>query len=440
MSEIIICLFGGTRYDRSCQGLAGAGRQLADQLGTSLRAVVIGAGAESLAEEVASVVDSITVVDQPDLAEYQPEPYLTALTELFSSLSPRAVLLSNDAYSQELTPRLAHRLNGSAVGDGIAVTPAGDRLRVVRQVYGGKAQATMELKRTPAVIWLRARSFAAPLPRSVAAEITVSTVQVNDAARTRVVERKREESGCARGCARVIVSGGRGIGGPEPFTSELLPLADLMVRRLRLLKSARVTPAGRHPPGKLGRLAKKSRRICTSRSPSPERVNTWPESPKPRTLLRLIPTQTRRSSNTAASVLLKTTGRLCRCCAKNWRHYRNERRYAPDLLEHLPDLGHVCRLAPTVMTQPLGSPASESLAQRPAGRPIDHPVAAETRVQARSGPATDGKECFCRVVSPADYLWLCNSDDRHHCGCAGRGLWHGDHARPVLSLLPVVHR
>jgi electron transfer flavoprotein alpha subunit len=257
MSEIIICLFGSTRYDRSCQGLAGAGRQLADQLGTSLRAAVIGAGAESLAEQVAGVVDSITVADQPDLAEYQPEQYLTALAELFSSLSPRAVLLSNDSYSQELSPRLAHRLNGSAVGDGIAVTATGDRLRVVRQVYGGKAQATIELKRTPAVIWLRSRSFAAPLPRPVASEITRTTLQVNAGARTRVVERKREESGSVRlEDARVIVSGGRGIGGPEPFTSELLPLADLMGAQVAASRAA--CDAGWAPPTwQIGQTGKK---------------------------------------------------------------------------------------------------------------------------------------------------------------------------------------
>src|SRR5205814_1232258 len=77
-----------------------------------------------------------------------------------ADLSPRAVLLAGDTYSQEIAPRLAYRLGGSAVGDGVEVRVEGETLRVSRQVYGGKAQAVIELKRMPAVVWLRARSFA----------------------------------------------------------------------------------------------------------------------------------------------------------------------------------------------------------------------------------------------------------------------------------------
>src|ERR1700730_12797871 len=164
MNDVVFCLFGAPGYDKSAQGLAGAGRRLADGLGWGLRAIVIGAGGATLASEVAGIADSTTVADQVELAEYHPELCLSALSKLCGDLSPRAVLLSNDAYSQELAPRLAHRLGGSAVGDGVEVRLQGECLQVVRQVYGGKAQAVIELKRKPAVVWLRARSFA-PAPR-----------------------------------------------------------------------------------------------------------------------------------------------------------------------------------------------------------------------------------------------------------------------------------
>ena len=230
MNDVVICLLGAAGYDKSAQGLAGAGRRLADELRGRLRAIVIGAGAAMLAHEVAGVVDSATIVDQAELAEYQPELYLSTLAKLCGDLSPHAVLLSNDAYSQELAPRLAHRLGGSAVGDGVEVRIEGERLRVVRQVYGGKAQAVIELKRKPAVVWLRARSFAPALRRESAGEITRAALEIKTDSRTRVIERNREETGSARlEDARVIVSGGRGIGGPEPFNTELLPLADLIV-------------------------------------------------------------------------------------------------------------------------------------------------------------------------------------------------------------------
>src|SRR3989442_100242 len=229
MNDVVICLFGAAGYDKSAQGLAGAGRRVADELGGQLRAIVIGVGAATLASEVAGVVDSATVVDQAELAEYQPELCLSALTKLCGDLSPRAVLLGNDAYSQELAPRLAHRLNGSAVGDGVEIRMWNECLHVVRQVYGGKAQAVIELKRKPAVVWLRARSFAPALRRETAGEITRAALEINTDPRTRVVERKREETGSARlEDARVIVSGGRGICGAATISTPLRARAVLI--------------------------------------------------------------------------------------------------------------------------------------------------------------------------------------------------------------------
>ncbi len=257
MNDIIISLFASAGFDKSAQGLAGAGRRLATELGGQLRAIVIGAGADSLASEVARVADTVTVADQAELAEYQPEICLSALVHLCGELSPRAVLLAGDTYSQEIAPRLAYRLGGSAVGDGVEVRMEGEALRVSRQVYGGKAQAVLELKRPPAVVWLRARAFAPAVPRPEAREITRAALNIQADTRTRIVERKREEGGDVRlEEARVIVSGGRGIGGPEPFESELKPLADLLGAQMAASRAA--CDAGWVPPTwQVGQTGKK---------------------------------------------------------------------------------------------------------------------------------------------------------------------------------------
>jgi electron transfer flavoprotein alpha subunit len=179
------------------------------------------------------------------------------LTSLCADLSPRAVLLANDTYSQELAPRLAYRLGGSAVGDGVEVRVEGGALRVSRQVYGGKARAVIELKRMPAVVWLRARSFAPAAPRAEAGDIKRAALDIQADMRTRVVERRREEVGEARlEEARVIVSGGRGIGGPGPFEAELKPLADLLGAQMAASRAA--CDAGWVPPTwQVGQTGKK---------------------------------------------------------------------------------------------------------------------------------------------------------------------------------------
>ena len=257
MNDVLICLFAYTGFDKAAQGLAGTGRRLAEQLGGSLRAVVLGTGAEALAEGVAGVADQVMIADQSELAEYQPETSLAALTMLCKELSPRAVLLSNDTYSQELAPRLAHRLGGSCAGDAVEVRADGERLLLSRQVYGGKAQAVLELKRQPAVVWLRSRSAQPARERTEPCTISRASLYIAPDTRTRIVERRREAAGEARlEEARVIVSGGRGIGGPEPFEAELKPLADMLGAQMAASRAA--CDAGWVPPTwQVGQTGKK---------------------------------------------------------------------------------------------------------------------------------------------------------------------------------------
>lgn len=257
MNDVFIILFAANGFDKGAQGLAGAGRRLADELGGSLRAVVLGEGAEAVAGEVARVADAVLVAEQAELLEYQPETYLAALAQVCGELGARAVLLANDTYSQELAPRLAHRLGGSAAGDCVEVRVEGDALRVGRQVYGGKAHAILELKRSPAVVWLRARSFPPAAARAAAGEVLRAALNLQRDARTRVVERRREGVGESRlEEARVIVSGGRGIGGPEPFETELRPLAELLGAQLAASRAA--CDAGWVPPTwQVGQTGKK---------------------------------------------------------------------------------------------------------------------------------------------------------------------------------------
>jgi electron transfer flavoprotein alpha subunit len=229
MSDIVICLFSGSGYDRAAQGVVGAGRRLADQLKGNLHAVVAGAHNPELNIRVASVADAVITADQRELARYQPELHLNAITEICRDIAPAVVLFGNDTYSQETAPRLAHRLGGAAAGDCLELMTQDGAIRVKRSVYGGKAIAMIELKRSPAVVWLRARAFE-PVTTTLTSVTTVRRIRFDLIAddRTQIVERKSEAAGASRlEDARVIVSGGRGLGGPEPF-KDLQELAAML--------------------------------------------------------------------------------------------------------------------------------------------------------------------------------------------------------------------
>ncbi len=256
MNQVIIILFAQAGYDRAAQGVAGAGRRLAGELGAQLHAVVTGSPDEAMQSAVAAVADAVTVADDVALASYHPELYLQALTQICQAHQPQAVLLSNDFYSQELAPRLAHRLGGSAVADGLALHVHNGAIRVNRSVYGGKAMATIELKRSPAVIWLRSRAFD-PAPASeTSATINQATLDLSSETPTRLTERKVEASEEARlEDAKIIVSGGRGLGGPEPF-KELQKIADILGAQMAASRAA--CDSGWVPPSwQVGQTGKK---------------------------------------------------------------------------------------------------------------------------------------------------------------------------------------
>jgi electron transfer flavoprotein alpha subunit len=177
---------------------------------------------------VAGIADAVTVVDQPELADYQPELYLAALQQACGSLDPAAVLLGSDTASLELTARLAARLGGSPMSDGTALSVADGAIQVTRSAYGGKAEAVFELKRSPAVVWLRARGFEPAVATGGQASIDRISVELPDDAPTRIVGRHVEETaGIPLDEAQLVVGGGRGLGGAEPF-DELRRLAEVM--------------------------------------------------------------------------------------------------------------------------------------------------------------------------------------------------------------------
>jgi electron transfer flavoprotein alpha subunit len=236
--DVVICLVSASGYDRVAQGVAGAGRALAGQLGGSLKALLVGPADEATVSAVGSVADAVTVADAPELASYQPEPYLAALEQVCRRIGPRAILLGSDLASVELAPRLAHRLGGSPMSDGNELTVAGGAVRVRRSAYGGKAEAVFELKRSPAVVWVRARGFAPAEPTGAQAPVERTPLELPATPPSRIVGRQIEQQeGIPLEEAQLVVGGGRGIGGAEPF-EEIKKLAAAMGAAVGASRSA----------------------------------------------------------------------------------------------------------------------------------------------------------------------------------------------------------
>ena len=193
-------------------------RRLADALGAAVTAVVIGPSGEPLAADLAAYgADRVVVFDDAAFAAYATESYARALAQAVADEGPSIVLVPFTALGKDLAPRLAARLGAGLASDCVALSVAGGRLVGRRPVYAGKAYATVEWVGKPQLATLRPNVFPLGQPdASRRAEIVQGSV--DGAARARVTAVRAATQGkLALSEAQVIVSGGRGLKGPEHF-------------------------------------------------------------------------------------------------------------------------------------------------------------------------------------------------------------------------------
>jgi electron transfer flavoprotein alpha subunit len=213
--------------------LLGAGGCLASAAGGELAAVLIGSGLDAPAREaIACGAQKVYQVDDPYLKDYATEPYLAVLEKVVRQVSPEIVLLGQTAAGRDLAPWLAFHLDTGATMDctGLEIDPASKRLLMNRPVYGGNAQVVQVCETDPQIATVRLKAMVpAAKDSSREGQVVDISAEIDPAAfKTKVVERKVEASaGVKLEEARVVVSGGRGMGG-QPGFKQLEEIAGLL--------------------------------------------------------------------------------------------------------------------------------------------------------------------------------------------------------------------
>ena len=208
--------------------LAGVSREavavgvgLSKELGGGVSAAVIGTDTQAAASElVAAGAEKVYTIENADLARYQPDAYVQVVLALIEKVQPRLVLTGQTDAGRDLAPKVAFKLGASLTMDAVDIGVEGERLVATKPVYGGNAQATFESAADLHMATIRLKAFeplAADPGRS--GGIEPFDVSLDPAAtRVKVTEVKKQESeGVRLEDAAVVVSGGRGLGGPEPF-------------------------------------------------------------------------------------------------------------------------------------------------------------------------------------------------------------------------------
>lgn len=191
----------------------------AKELGGEVAVCLIGKGAEGLASQLAKYgADKIYVVDGPEYENYVTEAYVQAFKQVVDKVSPTVILASATAQGKDFIPAMAARLAVGAVSDSVDLKKEGDKIIAKRPVYAGKAYAMVEAVASPQVIAVRPNSFAI---KEAAGAGAVEKVAVSlDASKIKAVVKSVEVAQTNEPDqteAEIIVSGGRGMKGPENF-------------------------------------------------------------------------------------------------------------------------------------------------------------------------------------------------------------------------------
>ncbi|MBI2867959.1 MAG: electron transfer flavoprotein subunit alpha/FixB family protein [Chloroflexi bacterium] len=214
--------------------LLGIGRQLADGLGQPLTALVLGSGVADAAKALVDYgADHVLAADDPALKDYQPDAYVKVVGDVCQEQKPHIVLLGRTNIGRDLAPRVAFRLNAGLAVDctELSLESASKRLVATRPVYGGNAVATVVCPQEPQIATIRPKAFAA-VQKDEGRKGEIRPVQVKvdpSILKYKLVSRSKAQSegGVRMEDATVIVAGGRGLGGPEPF-KQLDELAKLL--------------------------------------------------------------------------------------------------------------------------------------------------------------------------------------------------------------------
>ena len=214
--------------------LIGKARELADDLGQEVYAILLGENVKAKADVlIHHGADKVIVVDHPLLKEYVTEPYAKSIYAIVQKYDPEIVLFGATSIGRDLAPRLAARIHTGLTADctGLAIDEETRLLRMTRPAFGGNLMATIVCQDyRPQMATVRP-GVMTPMENDNdrKGEVIMEDVGLTDAdMNVKIIEvAKEEKKKLDITEARVLVSGGRGLGGPEGFDL-LAELAEAM--------------------------------------------------------------------------------------------------------------------------------------------------------------------------------------------------------------------
>lgn len=214
--------------------LLGKARELADTLKENVVAILLGKNITNKAQDlIAAGADKVLVVDNDLLKDYLTEPYTQAITQIINEQKPSILMIGATTIGRDLGPRLSARVSTGLTADCTKLEIGEEReLLMTRPAFGGNLMATIVCKdNRPQMSTVRPgvmKKMAADANRK--GEIIEYKINFNEEkiSRVRLLKTVKEDKGMVDiSEAKILVSGGRGVGTQEGF-NKLEELAEVL--------------------------------------------------------------------------------------------------------------------------------------------------------------------------------------------------------------------
>ena len=201
---------------RSAFETVSAAYKIASELNLEAEAVVVGNDISNINDIGNYGITKVVHLKNADLVNYSSSGYRDAIVNYAIEVDADYIMLANTSLGKDLAPRLAVKIGAGCLMDCVKLDTSSGELTATRPVYAGKALVDVKFNSGKKVITIRPNVFKAQPSENSSVDVTVNEVSSPNL-KTRVVEFKKSEGKLDVAEADIIVSGGRGMKGPENF-------------------------------------------------------------------------------------------------------------------------------------------------------------------------------------------------------------------------------
>lgn len=213
MSVLIFLDQSEGQIKKSSLETASYGAKVAQQLGTSAQAIVLGNITDDLATIGNYGIGKVHTINNDALNNMDAQVYAKLIAEVATSIGAKVIIFSNNFNGKAIAPRLSVRLKAGLVSGAVALPDTTNGFTVKKNVFSGKAFANVTINTDIKIIALNPNSFSITTTDAKAEVLPFATTA--DASKVQVISTDKVVGEIPLSEAEIVVSGGRGLKGPE---------------------------------------------------------------------------------------------------------------------------------------------------------------------------------------------------------------------------------